>query len=170
MHDPASGEPRTSNVGDFLRTFRELNSLSSGRVGYAAVECTDGSRWNDACRRAALQGEALRDELLDIVIRTGTPLGRLTAAALLARFDRAAGRDAFNQLTRSDGSVYNAVGCCVMTYRVADIAKQILASGVLTIDPAPVVLQYALDDIVRCRVQNLVGERVSAWEGGSSPA
>lgn len=138
---------------EFLRVFRELNSLSSGRVGVAAVQVHDFEVWADACRRAIVLGEDLRSELVELTT-SATPLGRLSAAALLARFDRQAGVAAFERLENEPGAVYHASGCTVISEPVADIARTVLSSGVLRGDspvtaPSPITLGNIASSAIR---------------------
>lgn len=118
----------------YLRVFRELNSLADGRVGVAAVEVRHGRDWWDACRRAMREGEAVRGELEGLV-DAGSPLGRLTAAALLARLDKPAGRAAFERLAAIEDGASHASGCCVTVERVGDVARAISNSGLLSDGP-----------------------------------
>lgn len=159
---------------EFLRVFRELNSLSTGRVGYAAVEVRDGEIWADACRRAIVLGESLRSEL-DELLSSATPLGRLSAAALLSRFDRAAGRAAFERLESDDGAVHYASGCTVISERVSDVARGILRAGLLGPgDPPPPPPHTSMGAFATRAIRDLVARPASKdplepWPGLPRP-
>lgn len=154
--------------------FRELNSLSTGRVGYAAIEVRDGEIWVDACDRAIARGEELRDELVAL-LDAGTPLGRVSAAALLARFDRAAGQAAFERLEREEGAVFHASGCTVMSERISDISRSVLKSRVLEAG-APVQAPFpaSLGEVATAAIVALVTrpgarEPFGPWRGMPAP-
>lgn len=177
MVSGSDSSPIPQAAGAELSVLRQLNSLSTGRVGYAAVEVDDGRVWARACGAALRAGEAVRPEL-ESLVDSGTPLGRLSAAALIARLDRTRGRALFEKLTSDAGQVMFQTGCIMMSASVADVALRLLRSGVLEhsgppVPPSPVPLL----DLVYSATSNLIigpvpaeTEAPAALEAGDTPA
>lgn len=120
----------------YLRVFRELNDVTNGFAGYAAVRLRNGDLWGESFAEALAAGEAVRSDLLTL-LETGTPLGQLSAAALLARLDQEAGRSALEGLLKSEGVVSRASGCFLMGNPVASTAADLLQSGFFPLRAPP---------------------------------
>lgn len=112
----------------FLRIFRELNDVTNGFAGYAAERLRNGDTWGEAFAEALAAGESIRSDLLTL-LETGTPLGQLSAAALLARLDKEAGRSALEDLLKSEGVISRASGCFLLGNPVATTAADLLQCG-----------------------------------------
>ncbi|MFO0575733.1 MAG: hypothetical protein U1A78_17185 [Polyangia bacterium] len=110
--------------------------MTNGFAGYAAERLRNGDTWGEAFAEALAAGESIRNDLLTL-LETGTALGQLSAAALLARLDKEAGRSALEALLKSEGVISRASGCFLLGNPVATTAAELLQSGFFPLRDPP---------------------------------
>jgi hypothetical protein len=120
--------PKQSTLDPQVRAIAEARSVAFGGVGFASQILPETEAYFALEERLAAGGEALRSEL-ERLLDEATPAGRVYAAELLSRIDRAAGEAAWRRLSTDRAQLDTMSGCLPHRTTVAQYAADRLAAA-----------------------------------------
>ncbi|PZV94944.1 hypothetical protein SAMN05443287_107284 [Micromonospora phaseoli] len=122
---------RRKKESELARAVSELahaGTLAFGGVGIAGSLLSETEAYQRIAAALTDQPDEVRD-LLDRLLTTGTPAGRVYAATLLERLDPAEGQAAWAALRGDAAQLSTATGCVMGSTTVGEYAAERLAGA-----------------------------------------
>ncbi|MDG4794844.1 hypothetical protein [Micromonospora sp. WMMD1082] len=122
---------RRKKESDLAKAVSELahaGTLAFGGVGIAGSLLPETEAYQRIVAAMADRPDEVRD-LLDRLLATGAPAGRVYAATLLERLDPAAGQAAWTALRGDPAQLNTATGCVMGSTTVGEYAAERLAGA-----------------------------------------
>jgi hypothetical protein len=113
--------PVDASVDEHLRLLERADTVAFGAVGIAAKVLPATDAYFAMEERVNQYGAALRPQL-DRLFERASPAGRIYAAELITRVDRAAGEAAWRRLANDGAEVTTFSGCFINQTTVARYA------------------------------------------------
>jgi hypothetical protein len=117
---------KQSELGRAVAKLAHAGTVAFGGVGIAGSLLAETEAYQRVAAATADHPEEIRD-LLDRLLTTGTPAGRVYAAILLERLDPAAGRAAWAALRGDCAELNTITGCIMGSTTVGEYAAERLA-------------------------------------------
>ncbi|GAB3853652.1 hypothetical protein GCM10029963_45270 [Micromonospora andamanensis] len=122
---------RRKKESELARAVADLgraNTLAFGGVGIAGTLLPETEAYQRVAAAVADHSEEVRD-LLDRLLTSGAPAGRVYAATLLERLDPAVGRAAWTTLRGDEAELNTMTGCVMGSTTVGEYAAERLGDA-----------------------------------------